>query len=62
VIRALLSTISFVIATILGSLTALVFGAIVLLAVLGIALFYLVTLVEKIACPWYVVTNKNQYV
>jgi ABC-type nitrate/sulfonate/bicarbonate transport system permease component len=42
--------------------TALVFGAIVLLAGLGIVLFYLVTLAEKIACPWYVVTNKNQYV
>lgn len=42
--------------------TALVFGAIVLLAILGIVLFYLVTLAEKIACPWYVVTNKNQYI
>jgi NitT/TauT family transport system permease protein len=42
--------------------TALVFGAIVLLASLGIVLFYLVTLAERIACPWYVVTNKNQYI
>jgi hypothetical protein len=31
------------------------------LAILGIVLFYLVTLAEKIACPWYVVTNKDQY-
>lgn len=42
--------------------TALVFGAIVLLALLGIVLFYAVQFAERIACPWYVVTDKDQYI
>jgi NitT/TauT family transport system permease protein len=40
--------------------TALVFGAMVLLAILGIALFYIVCAAERIFCPWYVSTNNDR--
>ncbi len=33
--------------------TGLVFSAMVLLSVMGIGLFYLIALIERIACPWY---------
>ncbi|MEP9355785.1 ABC transporter permease [Xanthobacter sp. KR7-65] len=33
--------------------TPLVFGAMALLAVLGICLFYVVSLAERVFCPWY---------
>jgi NitT/TauT family transport system permease protein len=34
--------------------TALAFGAMVLLSVLGVVLFELVALAERLVCPWYV--------
>jgi NitT/TauT family transport system permease protein len=35
--------------------TALVFGAMFILAALGMLLFYLVAVAEKVLCPWYAV-------
>jgi NitT/TauT family transport system permease protein len=37
--------------------TALVFGAMFILAFLGMGLFYLVALAERILCPWYAGKN-----
>lgn len=33
--------------------TGLVFSAMVLLSAMGIALFYLIAIIERVACPWY---------
>jgi NitT/TauT family transport system permease protein len=33
--------------------TSLVFSAMILLSAMGIGLFYLIALVERLACPWY---------
>jgi NitT/TauT family transport system permease protein len=33
--------------------TGLVFSALVLLSIMGIGLFYLIALIERVACPWY---------
>lgn len=35
--------------------TALVFGAMFILAILGMVLFYLVVVAERVLCPWYAV-------
>ncbi|MCS0494778.1 ABC transporter permease [Ancylobacter sp. MQZ15Z-1] len=40
--------------------TALVFGAITLLAILGICLFYLVSGAERLFCPWYVGNDEGR--
>jgi NitT/TauT family transport system permease protein len=42
--------------------TALVFGAMVLLSMLGIGLFHAVAAAERIFCPWYVGADKEPYV
>ena len=40
--------------------TGLVFSALVLLSVMGIGLFYLIALIERISCPWYAVSGPEQ--
>jgi NitT/TauT family transport system permease protein len=43
--------------------TALVFGAMALLAMVGIGLFYLVVGLERLCCPWHVAAaDQNKYI
>ena len=42
--------------------TALVFGAIVLLALMGILLFYAVCAAERVLCPWYAASGASDRV
>ncbi|MGH8851295.1 MAG: ABC transporter permease, partial [Casimicrobiaceae bacterium] len=42
--------------------TALVFGAIVLLALMGILLFYAVCAAERVLCPWYAASGARDRV
>jgi NitT/TauT family transport system permease protein len=39
--------------------TGLVFSGMILLSAMGIALFYLIALVERVACPWYRPTEQE---
>jgi NitT/TauT family transport system permease protein len=39
--------------------TALMFGVLVLLSLLGIACFYAVVWIEKLLCPWYLPTGES---
>lgn len=39
--------------------TALVFGVLALLSIMGIVLFYAVVLVERLLCPWYVPASEQ---
>jgi NitT/TauT family transport system permease protein len=41
--------------------TPLVFGAMLLLALLGVALFYVVSYAERLLCPWYARPSREAY-
>ena len=42
--------------------TPLVFGAMAVLAILGIVMFYAVAVAERLVCPWYAATEDARYV
>jgi NitT/TauT family transport system permease protein len=42
--------------------TPLVFGAMAVLAILGIVMFYAVAVAERLVCPWYAVTEETRYI